>query len=112
MQKKILTLREVLEKCSKAELIQIIMRASRLTYAGFPWMKIIGEIRFCEIESKINANVDKSKELTRKFSEMAENPSCYSKDEILKVRIALAENHKKWEQLNNKYDRIFKELYG
>lgn len=105
-------LREALEKCSKAELIQIIMRASKLTYAAFPWMEVIGEIRLSEIESRINDNVDKSKELTCKFNEMAKNPICYSKDEILKVRIALAENHKKWEQLNNKYDRIFKELYG
>lgn len=105
-------LNEVLEKCSKTELIQVVIKASGMTYAAFPWLKMIGEIRLNELEAKIDANLAESKELTRKFSEIAKNPSCYSRDENLKVHIALAKNHKEWEQLNRKYDRISKELYG
>jgi hypothetical protein len=104
-------LREALEKCSKAELIQIIMRASNWTYAAFPWMEIIGEIRLNEIESGIDANIAEGKELARKFSEMAKNPNNYSENEILEIRIALAKNQKEWERLNMKHDKIFKELY-
>ncbi len=111
MSRKAPELPDVLKKCSKAELIQIITRASKLTCATFLWMEMISEIRLSEIESRINANVDKSKELTRKFSEMAKNPNCHSKDEILNIRIALAKNHEEWERLNSKYERIFKELY-
>jgi|GEM_PF-6036393 hypothetical protein len=105
-------LREALEKCSKAELIKIIIRASNWTYAAFPWMEMIGEIRLNEIESRIDSNISEGKELTRKFGEMTKNPSCYSEDEILKVRITLAKNQKEWERLNMKHDKISKELYG
>ncbi len=105
-------LREFLEKCSKEELIKIIMRASKLTYAAFPWIETIAETRLDEIEAKINANLFEGKELTRKFSEMAENQHNYSNKEVLEIRIALAKNHEKWKQLNSKHDKIFKELYG
>ena len=105
-------LREVLGKCSKAELIQIIMKASGMTFTTFPWMKMIAEIRLNEIESKINANLVEGKGLTYKFGEMAENQHNYTNDEVLKIRIALAKNRKEWKQLNSKYDKIFKELYG
>ncbi|MCM1530516.1 MAG: hypothetical protein NC093_11050 [Alistipes sp.] len=105
-------LREALKKCTKEELIKTIMKASKLTYATFPWSEMVAEIRLDEIGAKIDANLTEGEQLTNKFSEMAKAPHNYSCEEILKIRIALAENHKKWEYLNSKYDRIFKELYG
>lgn len=103
---------ESLEKCSKEELIKIIMRASDLTYATFPWLGIIAEVRLDEIQSKIDANLSEGKQLTHKFREMAENQHNYSYDEILEIRIALAKNHEKWKRMDDKYNKIFKELYG
>lgn len=105
-------LRKVLEKCSKEELIKIVMKASGMTRAVFPWLRIISEIRLGEIEAKIDANLSQGRELTCTFNAMVKNPHNYSNDDVMKVRIALAENHKEWEQLDRKYDRISKELYG
>lgn len=105
-------LREALEKCSKAELTQIITRASNMTFTTFPWLEMIAEIRLDEIEKKIDANLAEGKELTRKFSEIAENQHIYSNDEVLRIHIALAKNHKEWKRLNSEYDKISKELYG
>lgn len=105
-------LREVLEKCSKTGLIQIIIKASKLTYPTFPWTEMIGEIRLDEIEAKIDVNLSEGRELTRKFCEMAENQHNYSNNEVLEIRIALAKNHKEWKQLSIRQDKILKELYG
>lgn len=104
-------LREILEKCSKNELIEAIMKSGKMTRATLPWLKIIAEIRLHEIDEKVEANLAKGEELTRKFSEMSENLHNYTNDEVLKIRIALVKNHKEWEQLNRKYDKISKELY-
>lgn len=105
-------LREVLEKCSKAELIEIIIKAKGLTFATSSWVEIINEARLDEIESRIDANLAEGKELTRKFSEMAKNQRNYTDDDVLKIRIALAKNHKEWKQLSIRQDKILKELYG
>lgn len=105
-------LREILEKCTKEELIKTITRASKLTYATFPWMEIISEIRLNEVEAKINANLAKGKELSRKFSEMAANQHNYTNDEVLEIRIAIAKNHEEWKRLDGNYDKFFKELHG
>lgn len=104
-------LREILEKCSKAELVKVVLEASARTRATFSWMKIIGEIRLGEIETKIDANLAEGKKLTNKFSEMAKHPQNYTDDDVLKFRIALARNRKEWKRLNDKYDKISKELY-
>lgn len=105
-------LREVLEKCSKAELIEIIIKAKGLTFATSSWAEIIDEARLDEIESRIDANLAKGKELTHKFSEMAKNSHNYTYDEIMEIRVAIAKNHKEWKQLDRKYNKISKELYG
>ena len=101
-------LREVLEKCSKAELVKVVLKASELTYTTFPWLKMIGEIRLEEID----ANLDESKKLSCKFNEIYQNPHRHTDNDALKIRIALARNHKEWKQLNSKHDKISKELYG
>lgn len=105
-------LREALEKCSKNELIEAIVKSGGMTRATLPWLKIIAEIRLHEIDEKIETNLAESEKLTHKFSEMAKNPHNYTNDEVLKVRIALVKNHKEWEQLNRKHDKICNELYG
>ena len=45
MSKQTPTLHEVLQKCSKSELIDVILRAQRLTYSTFPWIELISESR-------------------------------------------------------------------
>ncbi len=105
-------LREVLDKCSKEELVKTILRVAGQIYSISAWKEVIGEIRLDEIEAKINANLSEGRELTRKFSEMAKNPHNYTYDEITETRIALAKNHEKRKRLNSEYDKISKELYG
>lgn len=105
-------LREVLEKCSKNELIEAIVRSGGMTRATIPWLKIIAEIRLHEVEAKLEANLTERKELILKLSETAKKPQNYSNDEILKLHIALAKNHKNWKRLDSEYDKISKELYG
>ncbi len=102
---------EVLKKCSKAELIEIIIKAKGLAFAT-SWMEIINEARLDEIESRIDANLAEGKELTHKFSEMAKNSHNYTYDEIMEIRVAIAKNHEEWKRLDRKYVKISKELYG
>lgn len=104
-------LREFLEKCSKAELIKVVLKASDMTFTSFPWLTMIAEIRLDEVEAKIETNLAEGRELTRKFSEMAENQHNYSNNEVLEIRIALTKNHEKWKQLISRQDKILKELY-
>ena len=105
-------LREVLEKCSKEELIKTILRVAGQIYSISTWKEVIGEIRLDEIEAKIDVNLSEGRELTRKFSEMAKNSHNHTYDEIMEIRVAIAKNHKEWKQLDRKYNKISKELYG
>ena len=105
-------LREVLEKCSKAELIEIIIKAKGLTFATSSWAEIIDEARLDEIESRIDANLAEGKELTHKFSKMVEKPHNYTHDEIMEIRVAIEKNHKEWKRLSISQDKLLKELYG
>lgn len=105
-------LREVLGKCSKAELIEIIMKSSELTYATFPWMEIIAEIRLDQIEAEIKTILAEGKELTCKLKNIPKNQCNLADSETLQICIALNKNHKKWKQLNSKHDKICKEIYG
>ena len=100
-------LREVLEKCSKEELIKTILRVAGQICGISTW-----KIRLDEIEAKIDTNLVKGEELTHKFSEMAKKPHNYTYDEIMEIRVAIAKNHEEWKQLDRKYNKISKELYG
>ena len=100
-------LREVLEKCSKEELIKTILRVAGQICGISTW-----KIRLDEIEAKIDTNLAKGEELTHKFSEMAKKPHNYTYDEIMEIRVAIAKNHEEWKQLDRKYNKISKELYG
>lgn len=42
-------LREALEKCSKAELIEIIVKAADLRYTAFSWLDLVSEIKLNKI---------------------------------------------------------------
>lgn len=104
--------REALKKCSRAELIEIIIKAKGMVFATTPWLEIIAEARLDETESRINVNLAEGEKLSCKLNEMAKNPHNYTNDDMLKIRIALAKNHKEWKRLNEKYNKVSKELYG
>ncbi|MDE5936878.1 MAG: hypothetical protein K2G83_05690 [Ruminococcus sp.] len=65
-------LTELLELCTKAELIEVILKASELTYPTFPWKHIVAEIRTDAIEKKIDANLEKLEVLKKKFEAIPE----------------------------------------
>lgn len=54
-------LREVLENCSKAEQVEVVMKTSGMTFTSFSWLTMISEIRLDEVEAKIEANLAESK---------------------------------------------------
>lgn len=105
-------LREVLEKCSKAELIKVVLKASGMTFTSFSWSAMIAEIRLDEVDAKIEVNLAKGEELNRKLKNIPENRRNFTDDETLQIFIALKKNHEEWKQLNRKHDKLFKELYG
>lgn len=105
-------LREVLEKCSKAELVEVVMKASGMTLAPFSWLTMISEIRLDEVKAKIEANLAESEELTRKLDNIPENQRNFTDSETRQIYIALKKNHDEWKMLNKKYDKFSKELYG
>ncbi len=105
-------LREVLEKCSKAELVEVVVKASGMTFTSFSWLTMISEIRLDEVEAKIEANLAESEELTRKLKNIPENRRNFTDSETRQVYIALKKNHDEWKMLDKKYNKISKELYG
>ncbi len=105
-------LREILEKCSKAELVEVVMKASGMIFTSFSWLTMIAEIRLDEVEAKIEANLAESKELTRKLENIPENRRNFTDSETRQVYIALKKNHDEWKRLNKKYNKFSKELYG
>ena len=105
-------LRKALEKCSKAELIEVIVKAEEMTFTTFSWFKMIAEIKLEEIEAKIDANLAENEKLTRKFREIVNERCNYDINGAIKIHDALNNNHTEWEQLNREYDKLSKELYG
>lgn len=112
MSKQIPTLYEVLQKCSKSELIDVILRAQRLTYATFPWIELISEIKLNSIEALIDANLAELNKLNEKLKAIPEEKRVISNDEARNIMIALHDNNKEYFKLQKRHDKVFKEIYG
>lgn len=110
--KKAAGLREVLLKCSKLELIELIIKAEGLTYATFPWMKLISEIRLNKIEALIDANLAELNRLNEKLRAVPEERRIISDDETRNILTAIHNNNTEYFKLQKKHDKIFKEIYG
>lgn len=105
-------LRDVLQKCSKAELIEVIIKAEGLTYTTFPWLKLVSEIRMNSIEALIDANLAELNKLNEKLKAVPEERRVISDDEARNVMIAIHDNNKEYFKLHKRHDKVFKEIYG
>lgn len=112
MSKQTPTLHEVLQKCSKSELIDVILRAQRLTYSTFPWIELISESRLNATEKMINENISEHKKLNKKLASIPSERRTMYDDDVRDIMIALRDNNIRYLELQRKYDEIFHELYG
>lgn len=112
MSKQTPTLHEVLQKCSKSELIDVILRAQRLTYSTFPWIELISESRLNVTEKMVDENLSELKKLNEKLKSIPVEQRIISNDEARNTMIALRDNNTRYFKLQRKYDEIFHELYG
>lgn len=112
MSKQTPTLHEVMQKCSKSELIDVILRAQRLTYITFPWINLISEIKLNSIEASIDANLAELNKLNEKIRAIPEERRVISDDEYRNIMIAICDNNKEYSKLQKRHDKLFKEIYG
>lgn len=103
---------KLLKSCSKAELTEIILKASELTYPTFPWKHIIvAEIRTETIEKKIDANLEELEVLKKKFEAIPEEKRIIGNDEALNLRIEISKKSLEFRRLNKQRKKIEKELH-
>ena len=111
MSKKAAELRDVLLKCSKAELIEVIIRAEGLTYTTFLWTRLVSEVRLDSIDKMIEENLSESKSLNEKLESIPAERRVISDNEVRNVMTALHKNNSRYFKLQLKYEKIFHELY-
>ena len=90
----------------------MIIRAQRLTYATFPWIELISEIKLNSIEALIDANLAELNKLNEKLKAIPEEKRVISNDEARNIMIALHDNNKEYFKLQKRHDKVFKEIYG
>ncbi len=104
-------LTKLLKSRSKAELTEIVLRASELASPTFPWKQIVAEIRTDAIKKKIDANLEKLEVLKKKFEAIPEEKRIIGNDEALNLRIEISKKLLEFRRLNEQHDKIEKELY-
>lgn len=65
-------LTELLESCTKAEFIEVILRASELASSTFPWKQIVAIIKTKMIKRKTDEKLDELEVLKKKFEAIPE----------------------------------------
>ena len=104
-------LTELLESCTKAEFIEVILRASEFVPPTFPWKQIVAEIRTDAIKKKIDANLEKLEVLKKKFEAIPEERRIIKNDEARNLMTAIKNNLTECNELYNQQNKIEKELY-
>lgn len=103
---------ELLQKCSKEVLIDLIIRAMNLTYATFPWQELIGNAKIAVIDRKIEEAKAKSDELRKQLDTLPENEKVLTNHNALQLMIDLKKSNDEYMKLLNRYIAIEKEIYG
>lgn len=65
-------LTELLESCTKAELIEVILKASEFASSTFPWKQIVAIIKTKMIKRKTDEKLDELEVLKKKFEAIPE----------------------------------------
>lgn len=111
MNRKAAELRDVLLKCSKAELIEVIIRAEGFTYTTFPWTSFVSEVRADSIDKIIEENISEANSLNEKLKSIPAERRVISDNETRNVMIAIHNNNSRYFKLQRKQEKIFHELY-
>lgn len=111
MNRKAAELRDVLLKCSKAELIEVIIRAEGFTYTTFPWTSFVSEVRADSIDKMIEENISEANSLNEKLKSIPAERRVISDNETRNVMIAIHNNNSRYFKLQRKKEKIFHELY-
>lgn len=105
-------LREVLEKCSKAELIEVAVELSKYQLSTFRSpVEIVMTKRLNIIDKKIDENMAQLKILVEKLKAIPECERNISNDDARKLMIAIDDNTTEYLRLNKRRDKLEKELY-
>ncbi len=104
-------LTELLESCSKAELIEVILRASELASSTFPWKQIVAIIKTKMIKRKTDEKLDELEVLLEKLRSVPEERRIIENDEARNLMIAINNNLTECNELYNQQNKIEKELY-
>lgn len=104
-------LTKLLKSRTKAELIEVILRASEFVPPTFSWKQIVAEIRTDAIEKKIDANLEKLEVLKKKFEAIPEEKRIIGNDEARNLITAINNNLTECNKLYNQQNKIEKELY-
>ncbi len=104
-------LTELLESCTKAELIEVILKASEFASTTFPWRQIVAIIKTEMIKSKTDEKLDELEILLEKLQSIPEERRIIENDEARNLIIAINNNLTECNKLYNQQNRIEKELY-
>lgn len=105
-------LREVLEKCSKAELVEVAVELSKYQLSTFRSpVEIVMIKRIDTIDKKIDENFAQSKILREKFNAIPECERNIFNDDVRNLAIAINNNTAEYLRLSKRRDKLEKELY-
>lgn len=105
-------LREVLKKCSKAELIEVAVELSKYQLSTFrSSVEIVMIKRLDTVDKKIDENLAQLKILVEKLDAIPECERNISNDDARKLMIAVNDNTTEYFRLSKRRDKLEKELY-
>lgn len=106
-------LREVLEKCTKSELIEVAVEFSKyqLLTVHSP-VEIVMTKRIDAIDKKMDENYAQFKALSEKLNAIPENKRVAGNDHARNIMIAINDNTSEYLKLIKWRDKLEKQLYG
>lgn len=106
-------LRKVLEKCSKAELIDIAVELDKYQIStARSVVEIVMTKRIDAIDKKIDENLAQLKILNKKLRSIPEFERHIYNDNVRELMTAINDNMIEYSKLSNQHDKLVKELYG
>lgn len=106
-------LRKILEKCSKAELIEAAVELSKCQTSAFHSLaEIVMTKRLDAIDKKLDANLAQLKILNKKLRSIPESERHINNGNVRELMTAINNNMIEYSKLSNQRDKLEKELYG
>ncbi|MBQ8297094.1 MAG: hypothetical protein IJX77_04855 [Ruminococcus sp.] len=112
MNKRAAELREKLQKCSKSELIEVVMRAFELTYPTFSWLELVGKAKITVTDQKLEETKAEGERLRKQLNDLPESKRNLSNPQALEIYAAIRKCDAKYMKLLNQCIKLEKETYG